>query len=107
MQFINFAGRPQKKPEAVRTIPSIRKIMDNSRLEKIPIDKIYLAESYPFEPYEDYELTDIIEEIRENGVIVPVVTRETDAGFEIIDGRARYLAAKEAGDEVIPAVIIN
>ena len=107
MQFINFANFPPKKPEPVRTIPSIRKIMDGSRLEKIPIDKIYLAENYPFEAYEDYELTDLIEEIRENGVITPVIARETDAGFEIIDGRARFLAASEAGDEVIPAVIIN
>ena len=90
MPLFNIKTAP---PEPVRSIPSIRKIMDGSRLEKIPIDKIYLAENYPFEAYEDYELTDLIEEIRENGVIAPVIVRETGAGFEIIDGRARFLAA--------------
>ena len=107
MPLCNFSDRAVKAPEPVRTVPSIRKIMQDSRLEKIPVEKVFLAEHYPFEAYEDYELTDLIEEIRENGVIVPVVARETGAGFEIIDGRARFLAAKEVGDKFIAARIID
>jgi ParB family chromosome partitioning protein len=81
--------------------------MRDSRLERVPIDKVRLAENYPFDAYEDYALNDLIEEIRMNGVITPVLLRVAGDGFEIIDGRARFLAAKEVGEDLIAAVIID
>jgi ParB-like chromosome segregation protein Spo0J len=81
--------------------------MQDSRLERVPIEKIFLAENYPFDAYEDYALQDLIEEIRMNSVIMPVLLRVAGDGFEIIDGRARFLAAKEVGDELIDAKIID
>ena len=91
------------KPETF----SIRKIMENARLERVQIDKISLAGSYPFETHEDFALHDLIEEIRDNGVVTPVLLRSVGDGYEIIDGRARYLAAKEVGETALDAKIIE
>ena len=97
------------KPEIIEAVVtfSIRKIMDNSRLEKVQIDKIVLADNYPFDSHEDFAMHDLIEEIRDNGVINPVLLRSVDDGYEIIDGRARYLAAKEVGETALDAKIIE
>ena len=89
--FLNSA--PEIKPA-----PPIRKITGNSRLEKIRIDKITLAINYPFEGYEDFALEDLIEEVRDNGVILPILLRAAGDGYEVIDGRARFLAAKAVGE---------
>ena len=86
---------------------SIRKIMENARLERVQIDTIVLADNYPFESHEDFAMHDLIEEIRDNGVINPVLLRSVGDGYEIIDGRARYLAAKEVGETALDAKIIE
>ena len=49
--------------EAAAALP-IREIMESSRLEKVRLEKISLAEGYPFETHEDFAMHDLIEEIR-------------------------------------------
>jgi ParB family chromosome partitioning protein len=61
---------------------------------------------HPFKLYEGSRLEDLVESIRENGVMVPVIVRpkEGDA-YEILAGHNRVNAAKIAGLDAVPAVV--
>ena len=51
-------------------------------------------------------MTDLVESIKENGILVPVLVRPDDEGsYEMISGHRRLHAAKAAGLSTIPAVI--
>lgn len=62
----------------------------------------------PFQPRGQAELEDIgelVESIREKGVLQPVVVRRRRDGYELVMGERRLRAARQAGLENIPAVV--
>ena len=50
-------------------------------------------------------LMDLVESIKEHGVLEPLVVAETPAGFQIIAGERRWRASKLAGMATVPAII--
>jgi ParB family chromosome partitioning protein len=76
-------------------------------------DKIYELEtsqlqSNPLQPrgvITPDSLTDLVESIREQGILEPIVVAKTPAGFQIIAGERRWRAAKILGLKVVPVVV--
>lgn len=50
-------------------------------------------------------LVDLVDSIREHGVLEPLVVAKTPAGYQIIAGERRWRAAKLAGMSHVPAII--
>lgn len=50
-------------------------------------------------------LTDLVESIREQGILEPIVVAKTPAGYQIIAGERRWRAAKILGLAKVPVVI--
>lgn len=50
-------------------------------------------------------LTDLVESIREQGILEPIVVAKTPAGYQIIAGERRWRAAKILGLNKVPVVI--
>lgn len=50
-------------------------------------------------------LTDLVESIREQGILEPIVVAKTPAGFQIIAGERRWRAAKVLGLPKVPVVV--
>lgn len=50
-------------------------------------------------------LVDLVDSIREHGILEPLVVAKTPAGFQIIAGERRWRASKLAGLTHIPAII--
>jgi ParB family chromosome partitioning protein len=50
-------------------------------------------------------LVDLVDSIREHGILEPLVVAKTPAGFQIIAGERRWRASKLAGMTHVPAVI--
>ncbi len=75
------------------------------------IKEIKVAECTPFKdnPFkvkQDLEMEMLIDSIKLNGVLVPIVVRpQKENGYEIISGHRRVYACKEAGIETVPAFI--
>ncbi|PKM68928.1 MAG: chromosome partitioning protein ParB [Firmicutes bacterium HGW-Firmicutes-2] len=61
--------------------------------------------NHPFKLYEGDRFNDMVESIKNYGVIVPIVVRKIDDKFEILSGHNRVNAAKESGLTEIPTVI--
>ncbi len=60
---------------------------------------------HPFKLYEGERFKEMVESIKNYGVIVPIVVQKKGLKYEILSGHNRANAAKEAGLETIPTVI--
>src|SRR5438094_8722313 len=50
-------------------------------------------------------LTDLVESIREQGILEPIVVAHTPAGYQIIAGERRWRASKAAGLTRVPVIV--
>jgi len=77
-----------------------------SIINEIDIDFITANPSQPRRYFDEVELAELADSIKENGLISPVTLRQIDeTHYQIIAGERRYRAAKIAGLEKIPAYI--
>ena len=68
------------------------------------IGSIPVEEIHPFRLYEGERLEDMVQSIREYGVLNPVIVRKAARGYEMLAGHNRTNAAKIAGLTEIPAI---
>ena len=74
--------------------------------KNLNIDTLISYRNNPFALYEGKRMTDMVESIRECGIISPVVVRPADNGkFEILSGHNRIEAARTLGIIEVPAII--
>lgn len=62
----------------------------------------------PFQPRRDFDdevMAELIQSVKQYGVIQPVVVRKTLTGYELVAGERRWRASKAAGLKDIPAVV--
>lgn len=72
----------------------------------INVNEIFPFENHPFKVLDDEKMDELVESIKENGILTPVIVRPDDEGtYEMISGHRRLHAAKRAGLEKIPAIV--
>ena len=71
----------------------------------LSVDKIKAFHDHPFRLYEGQRLDDMVESIKEHGVLNPVIVRKAGRGYEMLSGHNRQNAAKIAGLAEIPAIV--
>ena len=74
----------------------------------IPITKLHTFKGHPYKVLDDAEMNDLVESIRVNGVLSPLMVRPMDkkqGEYEVISGHRRLHAAEKAGLETVPAFI--
>ena len=72
----------------------------------IDVRAIYPFENHPFRVVDDEKMEELVESIKANGVLTPVLVRPDDEGtYEMISGHRRLHAAKKAGLLKIPAIV--
>lgn len=82
--------------------------IENSREEKIiylSLDKISHNPNQPRKTFSPEKLRELVESIKENGIVQPIVVMPKLDKYEIVVGERRYKAAKEAGFADIPCII--
>lgn len=96
------ANVPKRKvfQDAVDLI-SPENIADNGQA-MISVEKIVPFHNHPFRLYEGKRLDDMVESIKEHGVLIPVIVQKIADGYEMLSGHNRWNAAKIAGDTEIP-----
>jgi len=76
------------------------------QIVEINIEKIVEFSDHPFHLYEGKRLDDMVESIKRNGVLSPVIVRTISSGkYEMLAGHNRMNAAKIANIDKIPALI--
>lgn len=72
---------------------------------QISIEKIQPNPDQPRTHFNESELEELSESIRENGVLQPLLVRKRGNKYEIIAGERRYQASKMAGLDTLPVII--
>jgi len=72
---------------------------------RIPVSEIRGSGQQPRRSFSPEELRDLVESVREKGVLQPVIVRPTAAGYELVAGERRLRAAQAAGVGTIPAIV--
>ena len=71
----------------------------------IPIEKIQPNNNQPRKSFNEKQLFELAQSIKEHGLIQPIVVRKVNEGFEIVAGERRYRASIMAGYTEIEAII--
>lgn len=82
--------------------------MDNPVIDKIYELETSQLQSNPLQPrgvITPDSLTDLVESIREQGILEPIVVARTPAGYQIIAGERRWRASKVLGLTKVPVVV--
>lgn len=73
---------------------------------EIEIDRIRSFKDHPFKVQDDDKMADLVESIKVNGVLTPVLVRGNDGdGYEMISGHRRLHASRLAGLKKVPAFV--
>lgn len=71
----------------------------------LPLDRIRPNKGQPRRTFDDAELAELADSIRQNGVLQPLLVRDRGDYYEIVAGERRYQAARAAGLDEVPVVI--
>ena len=73
---------------------------------EINVDMIHVFKNHPFKVLDDEKMSDLVESIRVNGILSPVLVRpDGEDSYEMISGHRRMHAAKIVGLTSIPAIV--
>lgn len=70
-----------------------------------PVGEIGPSKVQPRKYFDEQQLKELADSIREKGVIEPLIVRRTDSGYELIAGERRWRASMLAGLKEVPVVI--
>lgn len=86
-------------------MPEEMAVPESNGQTMIPVEKIVPFHNHPFRLYEGERLDDMVESIKEHGVLNPVIVHKVVDGYEMLAGHNRWNAAKIAGIREIPAIV--
>ena len=81
-----------------------------TNINKLPISDLVSSKFQPRKIFDEKNLEDLTNSIKERGIIQPIIVRksiEKNSKYEIIAGERRWLAAQKAGLHEVPVVIID
>lgn len=88
------------------TVDELLGVPEINGTQDIDIRRISAFKNHPFKVLDDDKMTDLVESIRENGILNPVIVRPNqDGDYEMISGHRRLHAAGLVGLEKIPAIV--
>ena len=79
-------------------------------INKLPISDLISNKFQPRQIFEEDNLQDLANSIKERGIIQPIIVRKSadqNSKYEIIAGERRWLAAQKAGLHEVPVVITD
>ena len=74
--------------------------------QEIELGRIHSFPNHPFKVLDDEKMDTLVESIRENGILNPVIVRPDQNGdYEMISGHRRLHAAGIVGMKKVPAIV--
>ena len=97
--------RPGQKIK-LKSVEELLGVVNEESAMDIEIEKIRPFKDHPFKVLDDEKMQDLVESIRANGILSPVLIRPIGFDrYEMVSGHRRMHAAKLLGLERIPAII--
>ena len=78
----------------------------NDEIRQMSVSELKPFEAQPFKVLMDESMDELVQSIKESGVLSPLVVRpHKDGGYEILSGHRRATACKLAGRDKVPVII--
>lgn len=74
-------------------------------IRSVPLSQLHPFKDHPFKVLDDDAMSETVESVKQIGVVVPLIARPTEDGYEIVSGHRRHHAAELAGLETVPVII--
>ncbi len=74
-------------------------------IQQLPVAKLIPFEGQPFRPYPIEKLRELAEDIKDNGILSPIIVRPYVGRYQILAGHNRTSAAKLIGLDTVPCII--
>ena len=71
-------------------------------IRSVPLSQLHPFKDHPFKVLDDDAMSETVESVKQIGVVVPLIARPTEDGYEIVSGHRRHHAAELAGLETVP-----
>lgn len=78
---------------------------DKDRILKLSPEKITVNPMQPRKNFSEYQLNELVESIKQYGIIQPLIVTQKNGQYELIAGERRLRAAKILGLTAVPAII--
>lgn len=76
------------------------------QIVEIPLSELHTFENHPFRVVDDENMEEMVESVKEYGVLVPAIARpRAEGGYELISGHRRKHASELAGKDTMPAIV--
>ena len=74
---------------------------------KIPVNELNPHPLNPYHVRDDEAMQELTSSIQKHGILVPIIARQKDDGFELIAGHRRQHAAQQAGLDTVPVLVLD
>ena len=88
------------------SIDELLGVVNEESAMEIELSKIHPFKNHPFKVLDDEKMQDLVESVKINGVLTPVLLRmDENEDYEMVSGHRRMHAAQLAGLTTIPAIV--
>lgn len=74
-------------------------------IRSVPLSQLHPFKDHPFKVLDDDAMAETVESVKQIGVVVPLIARPAEDGYEIVSGHRRHHAAELAGLETVPVIV--
>lgn len=96
--LIRSTGESHQDSEAAQSV-------GGARFKEIDVSAISPNPKQPRQVFDEDELDELVDSVREVGLLQPIVVRPVVDGYELVMGERRLRASKQAGLSTIPAIV--
>jgi ParB family chromosome partitioning protein len=77
------------------------------QIREVPTNRVLPNPAQPRLSYEEDSLAELADSIRAHGILQPILVRPAGSQFELIAGERRWRAARMAGLNAVPAIVLD
>ena len=79
---------------------------DGEKILEVPLSDLFPFKNHPFKVCDDRSMEDMVESVREYGILMPGIARpRREGGYELVSGHRRRHAAELAGRDTMPVLV--
>jgi len=86
-------------------IPALSQPAPGDVVQRVKLDQIVPSPLQPRKEFVAEQLTELMESIREHGIIQPLIVRPVNGKMELIAGERRFRASRELGLNEVPIIV--
>lgn len=95
----------QQQPVLTEPAHTERISYEDASVMEVPISEIVPNPYQPRKNFDEQQLRELADSIREHGVIQPLVVNKTERGYELVVGERRFRASQLAGLQKVPVIV--